>query len=117
MAGERDRAVDCSVHSGGLKLKSARLRATQHGPDDGVNPPDFTSHAFEYFALGIIRTSSLNQNVNGPLDTGEGVLNFMSQAGGQFAKTRRLLATIYFAFVRHSLRDVAYHHQISDDLS
>src|SRR5262245_54728520 len=41
----------------------------------------------------------------------------MSQAGGQFPETRGLLATIYFAFVRHSLGDVAHHHQVSDDLS
>src|SRR5215475_9766329 len=41
----------------------------------------------------------------------------MSQAGGQFPKTRGLLATIYFAFLRHNLGDVAYYHQVSDDLS
>src|SRR6266508_2277400 len=117
MAGKRDRAIDGRVHRGGLKIESARLRAIEHGPDDSVNPPDFASHAFEQFAFGIIRTAPLNQYVNGPLNTGKGVLNFMSQAGGQFPKTRSMLATIYFAFVRHSLCDVAHHHQVSDDLS
>jgi hypothetical protein len=41
----------------------------------------------------------------------------MGQARGQFPETRSLLSTIYFAFLRHSLGDVAHHHQVSDDLS
>ena len=47
MAGERDRAVDDGVQRGRLKIKNARLRATEHGHDNGVNPPDFAPHAFE----------------------------------------------------------------------
>src|SRR5512145_134913 len=116
MVGERDRAMDGRVHRGGLKLKIARLRAIEHRLDYRVNPPDLASHAFEQFAFGIIRTAPLNHYVDGALNTRKRVLNFMRQVGGQFPETRSLLATIYFAFVRHSLGDVAYHHQVSDDL-
>src|SRR5262245_19691337 len=117
MAGERDCAVDRRVQRGGLKIESPRLRAIEHGLDDGVNSSDFAPHAFEQFAFGIIRIATLNHNVNGSLNPRKWIFDLVGQSGGQLPETGGVLATIDFTLVRHCLSYVAHDHQISDDLS
>ena len=103
----RARQVDGAPHNVRERTCSyryqSRTRAIQQRPYRAIDPLDLMAHAFQSFALRIVFVAAANQDIDPALNTRQWILDFMRQAGREFADERELCGTLQFGCLLENL--------------